>query len=1005
MRLARPRWSMFVLAALLQACGGGGGGGGGGDSGGSNPPPASGTLVSISGSNALVTGILTFGPAESALQAMQLLSAATGFLHLQDLVPLEFDCVSVGSVRLSAQDLDFNGVLSAGDRVTVTYTDCAQSTRGTLELRLSQVAFTSDSISSLSGQLTIDLEIIHLATAQLNGSGALAYSSTANELRWLGTGFTVESSSTGQTERLTSGRIEKSIAAASLAYSLTLSGTIDSDALAGRFTFATNEAFSGVEGEWPVSGRATATGMSNSKASFTPAAGAGMMAYQVDADGNGQFEFNAAPVPWTEVVAGLLFGVFDDPGGPGDPGDPGDPPPPPPPDPPTIDVLGRRVALGAPGEDLQVDTTRARIYVTLPDRNELVVLSAQTLAIEQRILVGPSPKAMSISLDGEELFIALSAAGSIATVDLDTLAVAHTFVATTVGSSQVHDVAEALPGLLFAAPGTDRESGWVARIDRSTGQQSRAPFLPLHARTELLPDPARGVIYVGTDFQSSPQSLYKLDTTDPLAPLLLEDDHGSIGGTERMSLSPDGTRLYLRSGQVIDTADFSELGELEFGVPWAMDNGMDVMVGTGTGTLHIYSAADLQEVDVLTTDCELETFDIRLARDVHRISPSPVDGQWLMLGGSVLCAIDLNNPRVPPGSGQPGVPANPPPTLNVPVIDLPLGAEAFDAEFDFNRNRIYVSLPTTGEIVTVDAAAHQVSHRDPLGNAPRGLDLSPDASTLAVMFNGNGHIGFKNLASGQTETRDLTPFLGSSQGHDVAYVNDDAIFASADQPLGEAHLVKASRLDPAATLRVTGGAFLRDRPELGASPDGLFLYGTERDQDVHKFDLSQPDAPLVLESGPGLEFGADRFNVSPDGERIALRGGHVVRTNDFSQAGEISTGIPLFTQDGAQAYVASAPGRIDRFDVTDYVPTETIFGNCSIGMPRRLLSNNAGNVMVTVGQSRLCFWFLEQQITSNVRIGTHSAYVCGRECLERKYRQRSGVRFGEWRPNRQPAAD
>ena len=62
-------------------------------------------------------------------------------------------------------------------------------------------------------------------------------------------------------------------------------------------------------------------------------------------------------------------------------------------------------------------------------------------------------------------------------------------------------------------------------------------------------------VYVGEGF--GPNSLYKLDAADPLAPIVLEDAHGTVDGTDRMSLSPDGTLIYLRSGQVLRTASFN----------------------------------------------------------------------------------------------------------------------------------------------------------------------------------------------------------------------------------------------------------------------------------------------------------------------------------------------------------------------------------------------------------------------------------------------------------------
>lgn len=331
MKLASARsGAICLLASLLQSCGGGGGGDNGG--GGNPPPPPPGNAIALSEGVAEPVAILSFGPTGDALQSVQILAAATRLLHQEVLVPQDLQCTSSGRVRLSVTDNDFNGALSAGDRVVVAYTDCNQSIRGNLELAITQIAFESSNIVSLDGDVTLDFNLIGIVDGRLTASGELSYRATSTQLRWSGSGFRVAFSDTDQTEAMTGGRFEKIYFGADQSYTLTLSGVIDSDALRGTFTFATQQAFAGIEGAWPTSGRLVATGSNDSQIAFRPAPEPDLLAYDIDADGNGQFEVTNLGIAWAEVAPPYLFGVPSGPGGQE-----------PPPEPPSVDAVGRRI--------------------------------------------------------------------------------------------------------------------------------------------------------------------------------------------------------------------------------------------------------------------------------------------------------------------------------------------------------------------------------------------------------------------------------------------------------------------------------------------------------------------------------------------------------------------------------------------------------------------------------------------------------------------------------------
>jgi hypothetical protein len=67
--------------------------------------------------------------------------------------------------------------------------------------------------------------------------------------------------------------------------------------------------------------------------------------------------------------------------------------------------------------------------------------------------------------------------------------------------------------------------------------------------------------------QGLPESLYRLDGTDPGLPVVAEDHHGDVEGTQRMAITPDGARVFLGSGQVIRTSDIIPVGAIDEGYP------------------------------------------------------------------------------------------------------------------------------------------------------------------------------------------------------------------------------------------------------------------------------------------------------------------------------------------------------------------------------------------------------------------------------------------------------
>lgn len=235
----------------------------------------------------------------------------------------------------------------------------------------------------------------------------------------------------------------------------------------------------------------------------------------------------------------------------------------------TVDAqdLGVQVELGGVGHEMVYDADREQLHVTVPSLNEVVSVSTRSLEVVNRIVVGSRPRGIDLSHDGTRLFVALGEAGAVAVVDLASESVEEIVLGTELEDSRTWDVLEAQPERLFvtANPGSSGFARVVqVRLDRGDETRRVADGRIIRARPELAASPDGRFLYVGEGF--SPNSLYKLDLGEEDAPIVLEDDHGDVSGTDDLTVSPDGTRVHTTSGQVLRAGSFVQAGRVSAGL-------------------------------------------------------------------------------------------------------------------------------------------------------------------------------------------------------------------------------------------------------------------------------------------------------------------------------------------------------------------------------------------------------------------------------------------------------
>jgi hypothetical protein len=190
------------------------------------------------------------------------------------------------------------------------------------------------------------------------------------------------------------------------------------------------------------------------------------------------------------------------------------------------------------------------------------------------------------------------------------LQVVDTFdVSAQLGHATTWDVAEAKPGWVFVS--ANPSSSGIARIalirrDLGNATSVVASNRIIRAEPRFHEVPLQQFLYVGESF--SPESLYKLDLAQPTAPIVLEDVHGSVSGTLNADVGFDGCRIYLRSGQVLDTATLGQVGSIGSGISRLNGNATRAYVMTSQTTLTVFDTVTQLPVATQAMPCPPSPF-------------------------------------------------------------------------------------------------------------------------------------------------------------------------------------------------------------------------------------------------------------------------------------------------------------------------------------------------------------------------------------------------------------
>jgi DNA-binding beta-propeller fold protein YncE len=167
------------------------------------------------------------------------------------------------------------------------------------------------------------------------------------------------------------------------------------------------------------------------------------------------------------------------------------------------------------------------------------------------------PNRIALGSDVTKLYVTYGGQSTFDIVDLTTKSIVRTVdVSSVMTDGSVTDIYVTTNGQLFVS---GRKIVKVDPVDSYSLQVVANNVSFFGDRPRFLADDGA---YLYLEVSShTPNSLFKLDISRSDAPVILEDEHGSVSGTANAVLSPDGTRLYMNNGKLVLTSDFTTVGE------------------------------------------------------------------------------------------------------------------------------------------------------------------------------------------------------------------------------------------------------------------------------------------------------------------------------------------------------------------------------------------------------------------------------------------------------------
>jgi len=316
----RPARAVVASLVMLSGCGGGGGGGAPAPA----PAPAPAAKVALAAANYRNAATLAMGATNSAYWYGKLGIDITDAMINQPVNLFLTACPASGAMQNELLDKNRDGTFDPGDTLHMRWDRCKVG--DTTITGLVRVELSTDSKLIPGGReyvMTITIVDLIMDNPQANPS-SLRINFLA-EVRYTHTAtsdHTVIPNAVFTSGQIVGDSGNSALVVdylqdyASQTYSYIVSGNVVSGALGGDVDFSTPQAFTGVVGEYPSTGRMNLTGGANSTARLAEEGAAASdnaaVFAAVDANGDGAADASDAQLAWTNVLPVQIFRAFPD---------------------------------------------------------------------------------------------------------------------------------------------------------------------------------------------------------------------------------------------------------------------------------------------------------------------------------------------------------------------------------------------------------------------------------------------------------------------------------------------------------------------------------------------------------------------------------------------------------------------------------------------------------------------------------------------------------------------
>lgn len=250
--------------------------------------------------------------------------------------------------------------------------------------------------------------------------------------------------------------------------------------------------------------------------------------------------------------------------------------------------------------------------------------------------VGSTPYQMLFDDDYSRLFSTLENQGSVSSYNFETKDFNVWNVMPELGDHRIYEIIKGLEDDVYVSgnPGSNG-SAYITHLNLSNGLVNRVNEKIIRSKPYLAIDQALGYLYAGEI--SSTDSLYKLDINSPKNPIILEDDR-DISGVVSYLLNLDKSKIITSSGQIISTATFEVLDEIERGMPvFSMDKQEIVLYE------NRFSDQFLHFIDSNSFSLK-ESIDLSLCllpsqNSLTRIGIKPFSHGWVVWTNNIVCLL------------------------------------------------------------------------------------------------------------------------------------------------------------------------------------------------------------------------------------------------------------------------------------------------------------------------------------------------------------------------------